>query len=193
MALLTCTECKGPVSSKAEKCPKCGAPRQHDTSTVALGFAVLIGIGVAIAVLVSAVESWQQWWADRQSAKEEAALTPEQRYMRTVEAERVAAKAEAARVEQAAAKAQAEERTSAVYACRTFIRQRLKNPDSAKWVGYGDTTPVVKNKDGSFTSMLTLRATNSFGGIVPESYSCKVKPEGKDWHLLSLNEVRLGG
>ena len=49
--LTTCTECKAKISTKGEKCPKCGAPVRHIGETIARGAANLIKMLFALIVL----------------------------------------------------------------------------------------------------------------------------------------------
>jgi len=52
MAMITCKECGTEISSKAAKCPKCGAPAKKRTSLVTWFIVVVIGV-VAAGVLMS--------------------------------------------------------------------------------------------------------------------------------------------
>lgn len=51
MGLITCNECKGPVSSSATACPKCGAPVPKKTSTLTwiVGGTLAIAIGSCVS------------------------------------------------------------------------------------------------------------------------------------------------
>lgn len=56
MALIQCSECKATVSSKADKCPSCGAPIKKPTSVLALGCGGVMLIFI-IAGAISATRS----------------------------------------------------------------------------------------------------------------------------------------
>jgi hypothetical protein len=177
MALVKCHECGHSISNKAPRCPHCGVKRRTPTSFVTkmaagfIAFSVLIGVIGAITAEHDAKKTAQAEAARR------AGLTPEQK----------AAEAQAAKAKKTA-DAEAEALMSAVYTCRMFIRQRLKDPESVKWAHLGDETPRQKNKDGSFTADLSLRARNSFGGLVLETYQCQVRQAGDDWRLMRLDK-----
>lgn len=44
MALIKCSECRGEISEKAEKCPRCGAPVKKKTGGCAMLFAIVAGV-----------------------------------------------------------------------------------------------------------------------------------------------------
>ncbi|HEY7640199.1 MAG TPA: hypothetical protein VH814_10775 [Steroidobacteraceae bacterium] len=56
MAMTKCTECDHEISTKAEKCPKCGAPRRRKTSAFTWTVTILI-IFIAVAYFSSDLQN----------------------------------------------------------------------------------------------------------------------------------------
>lgn len=78
MAMTTCKECGGPLSTKAGACPKCGAKVKR-TSIVTWLVAGVLGLGVIMGMFASCENSRDAAKkADAESARR-SALTPEQR------------------------------------------------------------------------------------------------------------------
>lgn len=50
MALRQCGECRGPISSEASTCPRCGAPVKRKRIALVVGLAVVIFVGLSICV-----------------------------------------------------------------------------------------------------------------------------------------------
>jgi len=76
---------------------------------------------------------------------------------------------------------------SALNSCESYIKARLKNPDSAD---FDDANAkVYTNNQDNLTIFITVRATNSFNAIVPTSYSCSVSKQNGDWVVQDLQET----
>ena len=65
-----------------------------------------------------------------------------------------------------------------------FVKQRLKNPSSAK---FGRFTPK-KSQSGSWISKSYVDSQNSFGATIRTNFNCEIKynTQTKSWELLSL-------
>ncbi|WP_284536317.1 hypothetical protein [Nocardioides sp. T2.26MG-1] len=70
--------------------------------------------------------------------------------------------------------------------CQQFVGKRLKSPGSADFSG----ETVTENTDGSWTVSGDVDSQNSFGGLVRNSYTCKVRhTSGADWRLVDLQST----
>jgi hypothetical protein len=140
MALVKCRECKREISSKAHKCPNCGAKPKN---TVAIGCVGVMGLLVFIIIIASIFGS-----------DPKTAVT---------------------------------ENESASFMCGEFIKRRLRDPDSAEFVSEPVLTPAVRNPEGSYIALLTVRAANGFGGKSVETFSCTVMKDARgNWQLENL-------
>ncbi|MBF0368555.1 MAG: hypothetical protein HQL52_03770 [Magnetococcales bacterium] len=76
----------------------------------------------------------------------------------------------------------------AITACQTFVKQKLKNPDSAEFP-YDYLTPTF-HVEGGYGWDVTgkVNAQNEFGATVKEQWNCKTKTmdQGKTWNLFEL-------
>lgn len=187
MALVKCKECGGEVSTEATACPKCGAPvkaayaPRAKTSPITLGCAGIIVLGVAMSIVGQFTKGVQENKAASIEIDRRAKLTPEQKAAEDKQVAEVAA---------ANAKAEAErtEHTGTVYACRTFIKQTLKDPDSVDWTDLADNTYFERRKNGRLFAQLQARAKNSFGAKILTTFDCTVTRTGDNWKLTSLKE-----
>lgn len=74
--------------------------------------------------------------------------------------------------------------------CGEFIKKRLRDPDSAEFVSEPISIPAVRNPEGSYYSLLTIRAANGFGGKSVEAFSCNVvKDANGTWQLQNLVDL----
>jgi len=81
---------------------------------------------------------------------------------------------------------------SAATWCAAFIRQRLNDPASAEFDPTSVNMPASKNADGSYTTLLELRANNAFGAKVKAQYLCTVTPgtrEREAWREVNISQV----
>lgn len=95
---------------------------------------------------------------------------------------------ERAAVEPAATeKTPAELRNTARFACETFTRPRLNDPDSAEFEPHR-TFPIEERPDKVYDVVVQLRARNAFNALMYGEFDCTValRPEG--WVLLSLEQ-----
>ena len=78
----------------------------------------------------------------------------------------------------------------ASFMCGEFIKKQLRDPDSADFVTKPIDGRAVKAPNGSYVSLLTVRANNGFGGKTVSTFDCEVtKDSGGNWQLQSLSEV----
>lgn len=77
---------------------------------------------------------------------------------------------EAARVE--------ELKSRAYEMSQTYVKQRLKSPQTAQFQAYGAADVSVSYADGWFTVFAVVDAQNSFGATVQTRYLCKLRPRG---------------
>jgi hypothetical protein len=75
------------------------------------------------------------------------------------------------------------ERDDATRVCKDFVKDRLKSPASAEF----DTD--VKGKAGVYTVVGTVDSENSFGAMMRNEFSCKVKLDGDTWRLRKLTGI----
>lgn len=80
-------------------------------------------------------------------------------------------------------RAEASFRTSAIAWCSSAIKESLKNPDSAEWVGRPQW-PVRQAEGNLYLVTATYRATNSFGGVITEQTDCLIVRDGKDARVI---------
>ena len=79
---------------------------------------------------------------------------------------------------------------SASIMCGEFIKKRLRDPDSAEFVSEPISTPAVRNPEGSYFALLTVRAANGFGGKSVETFSCTVVKDANGiWQLQNLVDL----
>lgn len=138
MALLTCKDCGGEISSEAKACPKCGAKPPKRTSLFVKVLAVIAIPAVLYSVTRSNADSEKRSQA---AAAKEAALTPAQKIARQAANDLFAANV--ARAQQAV----------------DFLKTHAKNPDSLQ------LETVFATDAGAIC--IQYRATNSFNAVVP--------------------------
>lgn len=74
--------------------------------------------------------------------------------------------------------------------CGEFIKKRLRDPESAEFISEPISVPAVRNPEGSYYSLLTVRAANGFGGKSVEAFSCSVmKDANGTWQLQNLVDL----
>lgn len=61
-------------------------------------------------------------------------------------------------------------KNAAVDACHSSVERRLKDPSTASYSG----ETAIETSDNIWEVSGTVRSTNSFGAVVPASYSCTV-------------------
>lgn len=167
MALTTCKDCKGPVSTSAKSCPRCGspvtaAPIQKGRSILWLVIP-LMSLGVILPAVVAYKQQAKQELAARNSAAAEAGLKQamgEDQY-------RAYKEKQALDIEQAAERKRTHEKvmsdqSMSRHLAEAGVRSMLKDPDSAR---FGAQTYVVnKAARYRFTVCGYVSAKNSFGG-----------------------------
>ena len=80
----------------------------------------------------------------------------------------------------------------ASFMCGEFIKKQLRDPSSAEFVTKPIEGRAAKAPNGSYVSLLTVRANNGFGGKKVSTFDCEVAKDGSGtWQLKSLSE--LGG
>lgn len=83
-------------------------------------------------------------------------------------------------------------RSGARLACRTFIADRLHDPNSAEWgmrsANWYATWPASLSED-TVTVQPTFRAANSFGATILSRWTCEVRRSEDRWLLVSLHEL----
>lgn len=167
MALIKCKECGAQISTTAKACPKCGASPPRQTSGCAWIALLFVGIPMIAGIIY------------------QGAVTPEREAAAAVkEAKRVALLSPA----QKASELQAARIYSAKGACRIYVKESLKDPNSAEFMGYGKTS---SSDDGGVVSVsVSYRAKNSFGALVPAAFSCTVKLSGESWLPVEIKEAQ---
>jgi len=75
------------------------------------------------------------------------------------------------------------ERDDATRACKDFVKDRLKSPASAEF----DAT--AKGEAGVYVVTGTVDSENSFGAMMRNEFSCKVKLDGDTWRLRKLTGI----
>ena len=79
---------------------------------------------------------------------------------------------------------------SASFNCGEYVKQRLRDPDSAEFVTVPLMTPAFRNPEGSYSVLLTVRAANGFGGKNVETFNCTVEKDANgDWQLKNLVDL----
>jgi hypothetical protein len=84
-------------------------------------------------------------------------------------------------------KTPAELRNTARFACKSFTKPRLNDPDSAEFEPHR-TFPIEERPDKVYEVVVQLRARNAFNALMYGEFDCTValRPEG--WVLLSLEQ-----
>ena len=65
-------------------------------------------------------------------------------------------------------------------AARKFVREKLKDPNSAD---FGWDSPSVVEYGNSFTVTGKVRSKNSFNASIENYYTCKLRYEAKNWWM----------
>jgi hypothetical protein len=84
----------------------------------------------------------------------------------------------------------AELENSARHTCQYFIEKNLNDPDSVEYDRELLDRIVVEETPTNWSVQLKLRAKNKFNALVPAKFMCKLSYNGKDFSLLSINEVK---
>lgn len=87
---------------------------------------------------------------------------------------------------------QSDPKELAPYACGEFVKQHLRDPDSADFLE-SRAVPAQQLHDGSFVMMLQVRGNNGFGGKTMSSFSCTMDNAGGNWHLQHMAEIGEAG
>lgn len=78
----------------------------------------------------------------------------------------------------------------AAYVCGDFVKQSLRDPDSADFITDPSRARAIRQTDGSFTALLRVRAANGFGGKTVSLFSCTVtKDADGNWHRQNVSEL----
>jgi len=95
--------------------------------------------------------------------------------------------AENARVSARAAVWQAK-REEAFYACQTFIKRNLRDPDSADFMTDYNGNLVTKQGEAGYLVLQQVRANNGFGGKTVSIFECETHLSEDSWELDNLKE-----
>jgi hypothetical protein len=165
MALVKCRDCGAQVSTNAKSCPKCGSVPPKQTSGCAWIVLALIAPAMIYGIYASAViKPAAQEDARTKEAARVVGLTPQQRASEDRQAKIYSAKG----------------------ACRIFVKERLYDPGSAEFMGYGSN--IETNADTSTVKIpVTYRAKNAFGALVPTTISCTVTQSGNNWMAFNIS------
>jgi hypothetical protein len=98
-----------------------------------------------------------------------------------------ASDAEKARVAARAAAWQ-EKREDAFFACQTFIKRNLRDPDSADFMTDYNEALVSKDGESGYQVMQQVRANNGFGGKTVSIFLCQTHLSGDNWELDNVKE-----
>jgi len=163
MALIKCKECGKEISSEAGACPNCGHKKPKATSGVTWVIAGLIMIGVVGAI-------WDSGEKEDREAARLAAMTPEQR------------------ASEATVKAATEQRSSAQYACKEFVKRTLNDPDAAQ---FDDASTYFTEKQAAdkFRVEVTVRAKNGFNALRHITVNCVTQQSNGKWVPLFVKEI----
>ena len=82
-------------------------------------------------------------------------------------------------------------REDAFFACRTFIRRNLRDPDSADFLSEYAPELVTKPSEGEYSVLQKIRAANGFGGKTISIFRCDTHLSGDQWSLDNLKEQNL--
>lgn len=78
----------------------------------------------------------------------------------------------------------------ASFECAAAVRQHLRDPDTAEFLNEQDDNSSSRLADGSYISMLKVRAANGFGGKSLETFTCTLNEAAdKSWRLEHLAEI----
>lgn len=85
-------------------------------------------------------------------------------------------------------------RRTAPAVCRSFIKEQLRDPDSAEFLLDDTVAPVEIHSDGIYLVGENVRANNGFGGKTLSTFACKMFPPVDNnpqsgWRLEDLQEV----
>jgi len=85
---------------------------------------------------------------------------------------------------------QAQEAASnAFYMCESFIKDQLRDPDTAQFMTDFSPDLVTKTADSHFHTIIRLRAANGLGGKTISLFSCETHPvPGDKWVRDDLEE-----
>lgn len=90
-------------------------------------------------------------------------------------------------LEERAAQTKTAELSYSWYACREFIKDRLKAPSTADFERENLDHVIMQSSDTYLVSM-RVDAENSFGVKLRGDYLCTIKKSGTDWALVDLME-----
>lgn len=155
------------VSMAMVKCSECKAQISSKASACPqCGAKVSSGRGAGCLLFVVAIIGIGIYSSNSEK-KQEAQLTPEQKQ----------------------AKERQDRNAGVAYACQRWVRESLRDPDSAEFLLMNRDVPVTAI-EGGFTALLRVRAANGFGGKTVSDYVCNVGYDGSNYRLRSLNELR---
>lgn len=182
MAISSCKECGGKVSTTAAACPHCGAKQPEPPKKTSIFTWIVTGFFALVVVQIVVVS----WGADdrREAARAAeaarvAAMTPAQREAETMKKQA-----------KGAADKLSEELDGAAMDCRREITKRLKDPDSAKWADPWYRFNPKQNADKTFSLVLQVRAKNSFGAYGLSNYDCRVKMNNGKATAVSVADLK---
>ncbi len=166
MALISCTECGGTVSDKAQACPHCGAPvaarpphsntngfaqpapQGSGTGVAAKGCLGCFGVFAVLAILGSLLPG------------SDGASDPDDRG------------------------------TMAVIQCQNYVKVRLRAPSTADFPFLDHSVSRMGNE--AYVVRSYVDAQNGFGAMIRSTYACKIRYRGGDdadtgnWQLIDL-------
>lgn len=81
-----------------------------------------------------------------------------------------------------------EKRGDAFYACQTFIKRNLRDPDSADFMTEFNEGLVTKSGEAGYQVTQEVRANNGFGGKTVSIFECETHLSGDNWQLDNVQE-----
>jgi len=151
MALKKCEECGNQVSTKAQTCPKCGAPVKKEQKKYGCGTTIIV---VIIIFVVLSILNEDRPVNDPPPKQKKAVLAPASQKKSTIK------KAIEKTPEKIRDIVTNSEWDGSVYQVEDYLKDNLKDPDSYDNIEWG---PVQKTNNG-FMVRCKYRAKNSFGG-----------------------------
>lgn len=164
MALKKCRECGKEVSTKAAKCPNCGAPVKKASSLinslVTILFVVLFIVGIGTCFESDSTPPTK----NKAKRTSKPVKTPEE-----IERDRIY-----------------NDKLEVRVVCEKFVKARLKSPSTAKFPYVGPDEVLILD-DGCYGIASYVNGQNSFGATIRTHFRCIVeKNDTGGWDLVSL-------
>ncbi len=179
MALLKCNECAKEVSSSAVSCPSCGCSKPFSGQSLSADLSKGMSVKERRAF---------------QKAGGKLLLSKMQKLGMFVLLGFVILVVKMCNTplspEEQVKKDRSDLENSARYTCQYFIEKNLNDPDSVEYGRELLDRIVVEGQSGNWTVQLKIRAKNKFNALVPAKFMCKLSYDGKEFRLLSINEVK---